>query len=261
MTVRQRIASIAAPVIFSLAVPEAVFAQGVRGAVYQDQTGAALENVIVRLTDGGDFRAEVITDSAGAFTILAPKGGSYFLSAEGFGLHSLETQKVDVPARGLVEVVLRLNADAVRLPGILVVTRRIALSRRDIINERIRFARALGLGRTMTADEIQARNALDMQTLLRTASPHSGRRSCGPPRVFFDGVPTPGEELVLLRPHQVIGLEIYRGASQMRDYVDPAGCGVILVWTNRGDEQPPGRISWIRIAIAAGLIAILVGIY
>ena len=65
-------------------------------------------------------------------------------------------------------------------------------------------------------------------------------RGCGPLRVFIDGFLVSIEDFQsfgsLVRPEDVIAIEVYRRASEIPpEYGGPeSGCGVLLIWTRRG---------------------------
>lgn len=257
--------------LVGLAVPAEGDAQTIRGAVYQLEDRRPLENVLIRVTGDRDFEATVLSDSTGRFTVIVPGNGRYLVGAERLGLQPLTPVPVVVPPRAAVEVTLTMSSEVVQLEGLTVVATRRNLSMTATINERIRSARAQGLGHTMTLEEIEARGAPHTAALVTMAGPGVSinermlrrpdadvllLRDCVP-AVYVDGIQinhTPYNVNYLVSPDELIAVEVYRGASQMRDYFDSRGCGTILLWTRRGTEEPAGRVSWKRVGIAVMLV-------
>ena len=74
------------------------------------------------------------------------------------------------------------------------------------------------------------------------------------PQVYVNGIPyTPG--LLDIPIETIAGIEVYRSISQMPvEYRDPSGCGVILVWTDRGSRSG-APLKWKHVLIGLGIIA------
>jgi hypothetical protein len=54
------------------------------------------------------------------------------------------------------------------------------------------------------------------------------------------------------------GIEVYRGAaSQLGAMYDPTGCGLVAVWTRRGEAVAGGRLAWKKILITLGVVGAL----
>ena len=58
------------------------------------------------------------------------------------------------------------------------------------------------------------------------------------PLVYLDDVPVQVEWLENVVPNRIAGLEVYSGAGSPIQYNNP--CGVILVWTRRGERGGGG---------------------
>lgn len=258
-------------VLSGLAVPMAGDAQTIRGAVHQLEDRRPLGDVLIRVTGDRGFEVTTLSDSSGRFTVIVPGEGRYLVGAERTDLQPFASAMVKVPARGAVEITLTMSSEAVQLEGLMVVATRRDLSMTAMINERIRSTRALGRGHTLTLEEIEARGAPHTAALVRMAGPGvtiDERALNRPdadvlrlqncvPAVYVDGVQinhTPYNVNYLVAPDELIAVEVYRGASQMRDYFDSNGCGTILLWTRRGTEEHAGRVSWKRVGIAVLLV-------
>lgn len=100
-------------------------AQTIRGTLREADTGRPITGTLVRLLDARDVvHAGTLSDSAGRFTLTAPRPGEYRLRAEGIG-YAAATAPVQVPAGGEArEVELRLATSAVALEGVSVVAAR-----------------------------------------------------------------------------------------------------------------------------------------
>ncbi|MBR9988811.1 MAG: carboxypeptidase regulatory-like domain-containing protein [Gemmatimonadetes bacterium] len=248
-----------------------VRAQAIRGTVYIAEEQRPVADVVIRITGEADFEVAATSRSDGSFLLLVPGAGRYFITAERIGLKTLDSTAIDVPARGAVEISVTMSAQAVELSGLVVVAQRRNLSQTELIAERVQSARALGLGRTMTREEIEERRAPHTAALINSAAPHVRIRrgpqdantvfvrDC-PLAVYVDGVlinRQPTNVNFIVNPQDLLAVEVYRGASQMRDYIDPRGCGTVLLWTKRGEDQSGSPITWLRIGVAAALLGIL----
>jgi hypothetical protein len=263
-------------ILISAAGAAGAHAQAIGGAVVSTGDGMPLAGVLVRVTGLADVEATAVTDSAGRFMLLLPREGVYHVTADRIGLRQLAPARVELRGRTAVEVTITMDPLAIELTRLIATARSRMPTQTELINERIRSARALGLGRTMTLEEVEARNAPDITALLSTAAPgleilHRDlrkpdedvvmlRRGGCIPAIYIDGVRfnrRPRNVNYEVQPHELLGVEVYQGAGQMRDYFDPTGCGTILLWTKRGEEQGPSRVSWKRIGIAFGLVSLL----
>lgn len=64
-----------------------------------------------------------------------------------------------------------------------------------------------------------------------------------PPTVYVDGVLTTGIPVDFIMPESIIGIEVYRGASEVPPQFNKPteqGCGAILIWTWDPGHTPPG---------------------
>ncbi len=63
------------------------------------------------------------------------------------------------------------------------------------------------------------------------------------PTVYVDGVLTSGVPVDFLMPQSIVGIEVYRGASEVAPQFNKPterGCGTILIWTRNPGHTPPG---------------------
>lgn len=63
------------------------------------------------------------------------------------------------------------------------------------------------------------------------------------PTVYVDGTLTAGMPVDYVMPQSIIGIEVYRGASEVPPQFNKPterGCGTILIWTRNPGHTPPG---------------------
>jgi hypothetical protein len=249
-------------------------AQVVSGRVLHDATGATIAEVAVTLqTPDGQRVARTVTDTAGAFSVKAPRFGSFVLTAVLDGLSSVSTAPFNV-GPGTLEVVIRMAEAVVPLDPLVVEGRNRPADLGVLAGyyERMQWNERTGLGRFITRDAIDLRNPLEMSDMLRELPRVNVNRARGTgafvtmrgsrgdctPALFIDGMRINRRDRAyvdeLVRPGDVEGVEVYVGLAQLPgSYHDESGCGVLLVWTRRGSED--GRpFSWRRAAVALGLI-------
>lgn len=247
-----------------------------------EATGAGVEGVTVRLVapDGRSVAAS-LTDSTGAFRLMAPRLGSFALSAERIGLATLTTVPLAVRLSEEVEVVLRMAEAAIPLEPLLVEARsRIELGPLAGYFARMERQSLLGFGHILSRDQIEDRQALNVADLLLDvprvrvvqrgggrdpAIVFLGRGGECTPKVFVDGVHqnrggAAGTAAVVdevVRPHQLEGVEVYRGLAETPgEYYDENHCGAILLWTKR-DAGGGGPLNRPRVLAAVfGFLAL-----
>ncbi|CAN5753659.1 hypothetical protein BH23GEM10_BH23GEM10_01280 [soil metagenome] len=265
----------AAFLLGSFAAPLAVTAQFVDGRVIHATTEQPLVAVHIELRTTDDIRvASALTDSAGRFRAQASRTGALTLTASLIGYQPVETV-IDVTAGERVEVVIRMSEEAITLDPIQVEVRsRVSMGALAGYYDRVERHRRMGFGRIVTRDQIEARNAIGVTDLLRMVPRvrvrsgmgggdvyfSSGMGGCVP-KVYLDGVlanrNSPASVDALVSPWDLEGIEVYQGLAQMPgEFYDVAGCGVILMWTRRMDED--GRPMSLRRILA---IMAAIGMY
>jgi hypothetical protein len=104
----------------------------------------------------------------------------------------------------------------------------------------------------VTPDIIERRNPQTGSDLLRSVPGLSVSRSimgrstvqltrgnldCEP-LFYLDGQPRPSLHIDDLNPHDVIAIEVYRGASEVpAELAYRGGCGLIIIWTRGGEPN------------------------
>ena len=254
-----------------------VRAQMVHGQVLQLGTSIPLKDVSVSLRAEGRSMAQAVTDTSGGFRLQAPRVGDYTIVAERIG-YTTVSSPLSVALREQVEVVLNMDVTAVPLAPLTVKGR----SPYDLgflagYHERLERYGKVGGGRFITRDQINDRGALDVSDLLRDVARigvnsdrlrgqyvtlRGGAGECHP-RVYLNGTLTNRNDRAfvneVVRPNELEGIEVYQGVAQLPPlYHDETGCGVILLWTHRGDGPGQRPFSWKRLLAALGLASAVV---
>lgn len=250
-------------------------AQAVRGAVVDDATGAPLPGTTVVLLDtvGAEVR-RAETDGDGAFALDAPAAGRWTLWTDRVGYGPLLSSVLMIPPRRPLVLELRLVPLPVRLAPltVFVESRRLALDAVGFYDRRQR-----GIGRFITADEIERRFSTQLTDVLRmepsvhvypilsagesnaTVLSFRGQRRdfsgmlCLPTLVVDGTVvrrgvtgPTAGPVMrldELIHPAEVEAIELYPSGAGVppRFGGTDARCGVILIWRKRSEDPAGAR--------------------
>lgn len=259
-------------------------AQRVRGAAI-DGDGAPVQGVVVEIrSPAGEALAPLHTDSAGLFELMLPAPGRYELSASHLGYVSIGPAELIADRGRELEIVLRMSTEALVLDPIEVTIRRAARTTLDEVHNRIEWVRRLGMGRTLTRDEIEVRAAPTIHALVgqmsprvRTVAPITGHDTIllsAPtdvegvciPTIYLDGMRAPDlVERNMIRPEHLEAVELYIGAAEIPAQYNTgttAECGTVLFWTRRGADPGSPQITWKRFALAGAIVGLilLVGI-
>jgi hypothetical protein len=231
----------------ALAAPQAA-AQVVHGRVLDAGSGAPVPATAVWLRESTmDDVGPVRTDSSGAFTLRAPRGGSFRLAAGRVGYREAESPPFVLEEGDSLEVVFRISARSVLLNPVEVV---VSARRRPGWLEAFYRRAERGSGWYVTRAEIERRHPLRTSDLLRMTPGIQlvpaggagyavrGRGGCAP-AVYLDGVRLAGGAGsidVWTHPEDLEGIEVYHGATVPVEYSGTgAGCGVVLLWTRVGE--------------------------
>lgn len=203
---------------------------------------------------------KITTNAQGRFRITDVQMGTYILMLRRFG-YSPIASVVSVNAGDTLRVTYSLQKlMAGRLDTVRIIER--GQSRNLMEFER---RRQLGVGRFLTALQIERRGSIDVGTLLRGFSSLAvvrddatgvtslqNRRDQGnmlyaqgagacPVQVVVDNIPMPREVDVELlpRPKEIAGIEVYSGPSGVpAQFVgQDRRCGMVLIWTKDGSVR------------------------
>jgi hypothetical protein len=267
--------SLCAAVLLALASPGT--AQQVRG-VAMDSAGRPVAGVAVEIrARTGAVLPVVSTDSVGRFRFTLPGSGTYELRATRIGYAAIGPTELVADRGQDLEIVLRLGTNAIALAPVEVTVRAAAMSRTEEVRNRIEWQRRIGVGSTLTREEIEARAAPTLAALVgsmssrvRTVAPITGdetimlassRSEWGVciPYFYIDGVRVDGSlETSFLLPEQLEAVELYHGGAQApSEYIGGSECGVVLFWTRSGVDAGAPGVSWKRIALGGAIAAFI----
>jgi hypothetical protein len=243
-----------AAVVLIAAAP--LHAQRVTGRVIEEGSGQGIGFTQVSLIASDTaVAARTLADSAGFF-VLDGRIGSFRLRAERLGYATVVSDTIVMQPGEVIDVLLRLSAQAVALAP-LEIRARGGLEKGRFGFER---RRAMGKGWFMTEDSIMAREpavATDaFHAIPRVNVSFRGQISSWTGakclRIFLDNVPIAlrrgGEDLNLFTaPERIRAIEVYRDwyevphelrtAGRLFDLTQPrqiVPCGLVWVWTDNG---------------------------
>ncbi len=255
-----------------LVTPVAGGAQTIEGRVLEYGTDEPLADVDVYLLADPDRKvALAFTDSTGLFRIAAPSAGSWRVGAELIGYGAVRSEPLDLADEATVQVEIRMAIEPVEIEDAVVVVAPRSLSPElDAFWKRVRRGERTGFGDFIYGESLERStlypsDAVRMIAGVRVVPGRMGegqrivmRGGCIP-LIYLDGMELNrmrrGESLDnYVSLSDIEGIEVYRGAEQPGGaYFDQSGCGLVLVWTKRG--EPDGRaFSWTRLALGAALI-------
>jgi hypothetical protein len=228
----------------------------VLGTVLDRESGETIEAADVMVSGG---RATV-SDATGHFVFQDISPGEHSVTVRHLGYKPVE-ESVTVPPNRTVEIRVELAAEPIELEPIVVTTVRDPRLEVQGFYERKRWSDRTGLGYFVTADEIKQRNPQRITHVfsmipgvrvrcaggmgscfveMARTSPSAG---CTQPNVYLDGVKVLRDNQrtresvdMLVLPHEVAGIEVYRGPSEVpAEYQGAdARCGAVVIWTHGG---------------------------
>ncbi len=225
----------------------------VLGQILEMESGDPVEGAEVLLQGAQGFR---VTDDEGRFEFPAVRPGMAALTVTYLGRAPL-VDSVEVAAGTTVELEVRLGIEPVPMAPMSVVA-----TARDPYLQDMGFYNRVGRGyggQMITREQIQERaprtladllvsvpgvrvnygGSGDFQVRMRRAVRMDSSAETGcVPLVYMDDVPVEVGWLQNVLPDRIAGMEIYSGAGAPIQYNDP--CGVILVWTRRGERGGRG---------------------
>jgi hypothetical protein len=258
--------------------PAPLHAQVVAGTVLEETTGRYLVGARVTLLDAQDVvHATELADSLGQFALQVPRAGSWILSVQLLGYEPLVTEAIPVDPAEMVVVEITLAVDAIPLEPLVVKTRR-SMRSPDIqafYDRRDRAGRS-GFGNFVARDEIERGGATRPTDLVRSMAGvrivrgvpgrGAGIRMAGGcvPAIFIDGMRINRVSLHdslddYVTTLDIEGIEVYRGpTSQVGALHDPSGCGLVAVWTRRGEPHPGSGIGWRKMLTVGAILAVII---
>lgn len=226
-----------------------VSAQGIRGRVLDAETGQPVPAATVTLLDAAQtVLRQVVTDSAGGFSLRVAEGGRYHLRTERIGYETVTSPPVDIAAGDTMVVELRLGTEAVVLAP-LTITASSRRSPRDRTLDEFYERQRRGWGRFFSPTEIDRLRPRTVTNLLQgspgirirygrgtqtTVLMRTGRGNCAP-TIYVDGHRMPGNDIdQWVAASSVRAVEVYTRAMEtpaefasVRNW----NCGAIVIWT------------------------------
>lgn len=252
-------------------------AQSISGVVLDDGTGSPLPGALIVLLDQRrGVAGEAVAGDTGVFRFDLPGPGSYILVGSLIGYAGFESAPLTLGAIEDVVVEVRMAVEAVPLEPLIVRSRANAPdSQLGGFYSRMARGNRSGLGYFISREEVDRRAAFESSDLLRMAPGVRvvpGRNGAGAairmtggciPAIYVDGIQVNRYPLGrtslddIVPPIAIEGIEVYRGSmAQVAGYHDPGGCGMVLVWTRRGDDSGEPW-SWKKFLAGASLFAIV----
>jgi carboxypeptidase family protein/TonB-dependent receptor-like protein len=253
-------------------------AQAVRGTVLDATTSAAVPSAAVVLLDSvGRQLGRVTTDQNGSFLLHLGASGQVRVRVDHTAYASYVSPSRALGASETLTLEVRLEPRALALDSVVVRAQGrshvAGFHRRRAIN---------AFGHFISRDEIDRRSPPRTTELVRGVAglavvsvPFRGRtynviavrggQTRCQPAIYVDGVPfeqqVPHSTLdELLAPAMLEGVEVYTTSSNApAEFIDPAGCGVVLFWTRSGENTTGARIGWrgALIGLAAAVTVII----
>ena len=243
----------ALPVLAGAATAEA---QIVTGWVRDAATDSVVVGAEVVLLDSAGTPLRMsLTAEDGRFLLLAPLPGRYGVRASALGYAEMVADTVSVDDSESVFVELWLATRPVALPPLHVVARDRGLRQRWLRDHYRRMERRADEHGWMMFPRVElARwDGWTFESFIRSFTPPIGRPGCAP-AVYWDGWQrSPDAELPV---SGIEGIEFHRGYGPIdTPFSNPAGCGVILVWTRPHDADDAFTAD--RAFLAAGVLGLM----
>jgi len=219
------------------------------GTVRSRQTGERVSGAQVMMPSQGRRTA---TDDSGRFRLDSLAPGRYEVRVHYLG-YMTNPRTVELRARHSTRADLWLERTVLSVEDLEV---RVTRPRVDPMAG-FKKRRDDGFGVFLDRGDIEARNPAHTSDLFRSLAGISVtanrmgmarvtvRRFGGrcAPTVYVDGVLTSGIPVDFVMPQSIIGIEVYRGPSEVPPQFNKPteqGCGTILIWTRDPGRTPPG---------------------
>lgn len=278
MTPGLRVDPLRAALMALLLAPATAHTQTVHGVVVENGTRDRIAAVSVELIGrDGSTAGRAETDSAGAFTVRARRGGVYTVRLAHPSFRALDSDTLEIGPGEVLQVQLRMGRDAIPLDPLIVTGQ--SNARLGGFYERLREP---GFGRFVTRADIESRPAVQRVTELLRGMPgveivpvrrgrggstvamimtRGGATGRCQPTIVLDGSPVRqfAESGVddFLKADMIEGVEVYSSAAGApAQFVEPGTCGVVAFWTRTGGDEGE-QMSLRRLLMAAGAVGLL----
>lgn len=260
-----------------LMVPGSAAAQQLVGMVADRETDAGVEGAELVVRDSaGAVQGRAVSNEQGGFVIDLEEAGTFTLAVSRVGYQPFSFDSVTVGAGERVALQILLGVRAVPLEPVVVSGR--SRQRAPAIErfyERLERGRRFGSGHFFDRSDIEELHPGRVTDLLQrvagvrvvpTRTGEGGVRMRGGciPALYIDGAHinrTDRNDSLdrYVSPLAIEGIEIYRSpATAPAEYFDRNGCGVVLVWTRRGEPNAGRSVSWKTVvAVVAAMLVLM----
>jgi len=234
----------------SLMLPRAATAQVVRGIVVDAHGDTPIMIVEVSiLDDGGEVIRTTTSDRNGDFMIGTDQPGEYRLRAERLGYESVTTEPLEFRRDSIIEVVVRMAAEAIVLDPLEVIGRgesEINRATFEGLYQRRATAHSVGGNRVWVRTDPEMDDVLTVREFVRQNVPNL---RCGPILLFRGTTVDPDfarpllQELWTWPVHELEGIEVYRRFASAPPDLRPVGpypatCSAVVIWPRRMGDEP-----------------------
>lgn len=230
----------------------------VRGRVLTVDS-AAIAGARVEVKDStGRLSYSMATDSAGQFWLRMAgpvRPGTYFVSTDMIGFRPVNDAPLLINDRDEITVRMTLAVDVIMLEPLHVFTRKAYVrGPRDEYYDRADQIRRMGGGTVIDYEMLERRVGLPLSIVLSEHIPNT--RSCAP-SYFIDGMRALPDDVHHLPVSSIEGIEIYRSLAMVPPQYQGRGtCTTVLIWTQVGDRGQGSPLTWRRVFMALGFIAL-----
>jgi len=249
-------------VLLLLSTPIGVAGQVVRGLVLDDASEQRLPTVDVSLlSEEGEVLRTTTSDPEGRFMLGTEDPGIYRLEAQRLGYESVTTPLLEMPADTVLDLVIRMAADAIPLDPLEVVGRGVSeVNRATFEGLYQRRARAGNLDMIFVQGDEELDQAMSVRRFIQlhgrglgapgpVAQPGEAptrQHGCVPPLLIRGTLVPPWRRAAIydMRLDELEGIEMYRRASEMPLDLRPHGaagggrCGAVVIWPRRMGDEP-----------------------
>ncbi|MGD2120742.1 MAG: TonB-dependent receptor [Gemmatimonadota bacterium] len=236
----------------------------VRGQVFEHESGNPLAGAAVSLAAGPGGTGGIgtrVTNSGGVFLFRDVPSGTYRIIVTLLGYRDLR-DTLQVQGETTLDLSLPMSISPIVLEPLVVVSERRPLGPLRDFEER----RRTRIGTFLDREDIEERNPLLFSDIFRMV-PGARVVPTGPleqsillrggcrPTLWVDGARLMTSEGAdhFLQTMDLEAVEVYHSSSVPVEF-GTSSCGVIVVWTKRGEPTMKEGSFWKRLGVAAGLL-------
>jgi hypothetical protein len=227
------------------------------GRVIDKTSGNPIKDATVEmLNDNNRVVARARSDGDGFVSFELRQPGSYRVrtSREGYTTHTSQSLQIELRQTVQVDIPLSTGTE-VTLDSLTVIGRAQPRRLTELDREGFYDRERTGFGKFITAEDIANRMSIQTTEIFRTVpglavvplgnsryrlAVTRGGNNCSP-SIVLDNMPmTTSDDLDdLVKPQDIAGVEVYRGASEVpgRFMSNRNACGLVVIWTKRGQPN------------------------